>query len=88
MRDMNAHKRAKEPAVVTDAQVQEFVHDDNVLKMLLAVRELRSEGHRSTRRAGAPLLCHSRNAHGTRAKRELLGPILDAAVQAYNVVEI
>lgn len=77
MRNMRRHKGAENRAVITYAQVQQLVNDDDVLDDFLLRCEVCGERNRSRRRARSPLPAHRLNAHGARPERQPDGPMRD-----------
>lgn len=74
VRDVGCQQRSEQLSVVGDAQVQEFVCDDEILKAGFLVGQVSRKGNGPRCRAGAPLSGHVLNAHQPRADGQLLRP--------------
>ena len=78
---VRCHQRLEQAAVVRNLEVQEFVHDDEVLEGLVLVVEVDREGDRAGSRAGAPFPGHPLDPNDTRHDAQLDHPHIDAPLQ-------
>ncbi len=69
--------------MVGNAQMQQLVRNDEVLKSGSLFDQIGSKGHDSRCRARPPLLRHALNPHQSRSDMQSLRPVLDAGTNSF-----
>lgn len=63
-------------------QMEELVHDDEILETRVLFIEIDGERYGAGGRAGTPLLSHPLNPHDARSHAKADSPCIDASTQA------
>jgi hypothetical protein len=72
---MSREKAPENTAMVADFEVEEFVHDDIILKGAGFIEQIGGEGAATARRAGSPLPRHSLDTHLLRRYANTVRPV-------------
>lgn len=78
---MSRHERLEQAAVVRNAQMQQLVRYDKVLKALRLIEQVNGQCDRPSAGARSPFPCHALNPDDPRIDFELDRPARDALFQ-------
>jgi hypothetical protein len=79
---MDTHQCAEEASMIWHLQVEEFVHDDEILETRILFIEIDGERYGASSGARTPLLRHPLNPHDARCHAKADSPSIDAPTQA------
>src|SRR5215472_4493203 len=79
--EMQRHKRLEQTAVCRDAEMEQFVGDDEILKTWVLFDQVLGEGDDAGRRAGTPFAGHPLDADNSRLGMQTLRPVLNLSTE-------
>lgn len=79
---MGTHQCAEETSMIWNLQMEEFVHDDEVLETRILFIEIDGERHGAGGGARTPFLRHSLNPHDAWRHTKADSPCVNAPTQA------
>jgi len=79
-------QRPKQAAVCRDAEVEQFVYDDKILKARLLFHQVFGDGDRAGGRAGTPFPGHTLHSNNPCFGFQTLRPVSNSLMEAFTSV--